>query len=838
MLWLTWLEQSICSFMELIKSLLSLMGEPDYIPLRLPDLQTALNLPAGRQKELESTIEQLISDGFIARIKKNRYCIPRDVNLVTGQIHFRQSGAAMLVIDPHLRQDGKETVQIAAEDTWVAMHRDRVLVRFTEGPSRRRRRGGHPANSAEDTQWGRVIRILSRHRTEVTGSLARSHHFHYVIPDDPRIIQDIYVPDPAKSGLKPVPQTGDKVVAKLLEWKQRHLNPEGELVAVLGKTNEPGAELAAILRKYELAEEFPLQVVEKAAKLPEKVPAKARADRLDLREKLIFTIDPDDSKDFDDALSCEPLPDGNFSVGVHIADVANYVKPGDAFDTEARRRGNSTYLVGKVIPMLPFALSNGLCSLVEGEDRLTKSVIFTLNPQGKILDQAFHQTVIRSSKRLTYKQAMAFIREDDPLAARAVPLPAAHQTGSTGRALTEVPDALMRKLHTAIRQLWDLASQIRRRRMQKGSLDLDMPEVSIYVDETGWADRIEQSFNDASHQLVEEYMLLANEAVGKAMRTTKIPTIYRVHPEPIEEKLNELRDFLAIQGIVVGDLTKREEVTKALQKISAHPQAYTLRIAFLRSLQQARYKAEPEGHYGLNLKNYLHFTSPIRRYADLVAHRSFEVYLTKTPGNGPGQTVKSAVTQKQSDLESLSEVISSSEQNSTEAEREHVKLKLLEFFERECTKKEKTVFGAVITDVRNHGMFVELRVSQAFGLIHVSTLQDDLYQLDAGGTMLVGRRKKKCFHIGQDIEVVTERVDRFKKQIDFRLVSAAIAQPAEGQGLRKPAGDARPNTARPTAPGSTKKFTRKKTTPRNRQGADNRKKNPDTPKKSTKKRRR
>ncbi|MCC5788852.1 MAG: RNB domain-containing ribonuclease [Opitutales bacterium] len=775
--------------MKYKNQILATMQHPDYVPLRLSELREAMELAPSQEKTLRRDVEEMLAKGYLARIKKNRYIIPQDANLVTGEILFRQSGQALLIKDPHLSQDGRETVQIASEDTWVALHKDRVLVRYSEGPRRQRRFNRNKKDrSKEEAPWGRVIRILERHRTEITGTLQKSHHFYYVVPDDPRIIQDIYVPDPGKADISPEPQTGDKVLVQLHEWKQRHINPEGTILKVLGKSNEPGAELSALLHKFDLREEFPAAVQKQVEALPDSVDQGSLRGRLDLRQKRVFTIDPDDSKDFDDALSYEPLADGKIRVGIHIADVSAYVRPGTALDKDARRRGNSTYLVGKVVPMLPFALSNGLCSLVEGQDRLTKSVFVTFDQKGQAIDHQFHQSVIRSHKRLTYKQALAFLREDDPRAAIKVPLPGAHQTGATGRPLSDLSPKELSALQKDIRGLWNIGSRLRRQRMKNGSLDLDMAEVNIFVDESGWADRIEQEFSDESHQLVEEFMLLANETVGREFRRAQIPTIFRVHPEPVEEKLVELRDYLAVQGIKVGDLTKRPEVTKALRLIREHANSYTLRIAFLRSLQQARYRAHPEGHYGLNLKNYLHFTSPIRRYADLIVHRCFENFLAKTTGNQPGQKVaRPPRLPSQGDLESAAEHISRMEQNSTEAEREHVKIKLLEFFERETTKKKKTEFNAIITDLRNHGMFIELTVSQAFGLVHVSTMQDDLYHLDGNGTSLVGRRRKRKFQIGDEISVVTERVDRFKRQIDFRLADqvASSKRSRRSRGRKK-----------------------------------------------------
>ncbi len=743
------------------------MRRTDYVPARKNELGQALKLTRKEEQEFDEVIETLLTKGYIARIKKNRLCIPQDANLVSGTIHFRQSGAAILIPDPHLDKKDEAPIRISAEDTWVAMHRDRVLVRLMDAPSRHRRRSsGRGSKGEKDKEvFGRVIRILERGRTLITGTLEKAKLFHYVIPDDPRLVNDIIVPDPRKTSIKPTPKVGDKVVIKLIEWKQRHVNPEGDLVEVLGRTHEPGAELKAIFRKFDLDPTFPKEVFKEVSSLPDRVKEKDLNGRLDLRDNITFTIDPDDSKDFDDALSIENLSQGRYRVGIHIADVAAYVAPGTALDVEARRRGNSTYLIGTVVPMLPDKLSNGLCSLKEGEDRLTKSVLVTLS-RSKIHHVEFANSVIRSRKRLTYRQAYTLLKEDDLNKARQLPLPPAHQTGSTGRALDSLSDPELEELQSSIRGLWSIAGSLRQKRMRSGSLDLDMPEVKIFVDENGYADRMELIEYDESHQLIEEYMLLANEAIAKILKDHAVPAVYRVHDKPDEDRLNEFREYLATNGIRVGDLTSKPEITKMLTKIKEHPQGYIHRIQFLRSLKQAKYLAEPKGHYGLAKRNYTHFTSPIRRYADFVVHRIFENFLSRHQKRNPLHRTRKYT---QADLEGIAEHISITEQNSTEAEREHNKIKQLEFFDRELSRKEKTRFKAAITDIKNHGMFVELVEAQTFGLVHISTMSDDHYLLHGDGNKLVGKRRKRKFEVGQTVEVVTERVDRFKRQIDFRL---------------------------------------------------------------------
>jgi len=748
--------------MKLRERLLDLLRAPAYVPL--PEAEIARTLGLGRKERdsLAFEVRRLLGAGEIVRIKEDRLCLPQDADLVTGRIQFRQGGSAYVIPEAAPGRPEPATVQVAAEDTGVALHGDRVVVRLAEGLTRPR----GPRGVGGGEPIGRVIRILGRGRETITGNLQRTRLFFFVAPDDPRFLHDIYVPDPAKGALRPVPAIGDKVVVKLREWKQRHVNPEGEIVARLGRTHEPRAELAAIYHKFSLAPDFPDDVLREAAALPARVSPAELAGRRDFRAVPTFTIDPDDAKDFDDALSVETLPNGDRCVGVHIADVSNYVRPGTALDREAQRRGNSTYLVGTVVPMLPEKLSNGLCSLVEGEDRLTKAVLLTFR-HGRLHETAFANTVIRSRKRLTYRQAYALLKEDNLERVRRLPAPPAHQTGATGRPLAALARDELAALQGWIRQLWEIAARLRRERMRAGSLDLDMPEVKIFVDEQGYADRLERIEQDESHQLIEEFMLAANQAVARLTRQHRLPSLYRVHDDPDEEKLQEYRQLLATFGVTVGDLTQRREVMRLLTLLQSHPQGYTLRIQLLRSLRKAVYRATPDGHYGLAMRDYTHFTSPIRRYSDLVVHRVFDQALVKFLGQPALRGGAPAPSTAR--MESLASHLSLTEQNSMEAERDSQKVKLLEFFDREVAKKKKTVFAAIITDVRNHGLFVELPDAMTFGLVHLSTLRDDLYLLNNAGTALIGRRSKRRLELGQKISVVTEKVDRFKRQIDFRL---------------------------------------------------------------------
>jgi ribonuclease R len=757
--------------MKLREQIIGLMQNGDYIPLSKNALSKSLGLFKKDRRKLDFELRNLLSKGELVIIKGDRYCIPKDADLLTGSIRFRQKGSGFVIPDNNPGTVRVEPIEIDAADTGVSMHGDQVVIRLYDEinrPKRDVRAKGKPKPLLyPDRKRGRVIRIQKRARDTIVGNLQKTRFFYYVVPDDPRIIHDIYVPDPADSKTKPLPTVGSKVVVKLHEWEQKHVNPEGEIILNLGATHEPQAELMSILHKYELNPEFPSKVIKAAKAIPAEVQKKQLEGREDLRDVFTFTIDPDDAKDFDDALSMETLKGGLTRIGIHIADVGAYVQPNGALDQEAHKRGNSSYLVGTVIPMLPRTLSNGICSLKEDVDRITKAVFLTFTKEGKIKDIDFANTVIRSNKRLTYKQAYTLLFNDDLEVSRSLKLPPSHQTGSTGRPMAELNDKELSKLQSSIRTLWSFASKMRADRMQSGSLNLDMQETKIFVDEKGYADRLEKVINDESHQLIEEYMLAANEAVAKAIREAKLPCIYRVHEEPDEERLNDLREFLATFGITVANLNVRSEVNKLIKILEEHPQGHILKSQLLRSLKKACYRSTPDGHYGLHKRDYCHFTSPIRRYADLAVHRVFDFFLVKFKGRKElhGGTPRYNISR----ANTLAEHLSHTEVNSTEAERESVKVKLLEFFERELEKPKKTRFQAVITEVRNHGMFIELVESNAFGMVHISTLKDDLYNVNNSGTALEGRRTRKKYAVGQKINVFVHRVDRFKRQVDFRI---------------------------------------------------------------------
>ncbi|HTJ79080.1 MAG TPA: RNB domain-containing ribonuclease [Rariglobus sp.] len=773
--------------MKFRERILELLRQPGYRPGTVLDLSRALGLNKKQRPQLAHEIRGMLSKGDLALVKGDRIALPgqasssraeksdrsrqtftpsrrqsesSDRETLTGRIMFRQGGSAFVIPAKTHDDPDPDAIQIFPEDTGLALHGDTVEIAVN--PGIRQRRDG---KGTERT--GRVLNVTERARDTIVGNLVKIRSSYYVRPDDPRLIHDIVVADPATGKLKPAPAAGDKVVVKLAPWTQRNKMLEGEITERLGKTFEPRAELAGIYHKFNLDPTFPVEVEREVAALPDVVRPQDIVGRLDYREIPTFTIDPDDAKDFDDALSLETLDNGDTRIGVHIADVSSYVKTGTALDKEAQRRGNSTYLVGTVIPMLPEKLSNGLCSLVEAQDRLTKAVFLTFDPKGRPKGHTYANTVIRSRKRLTYKQAYALLFEKSLQKIRDLPLPPKHQTGSTGRALSSLSDEELTDLQGWVKKLWSLASRLRRDRMTNGSLDLDMPETKVFVDAEGYADRLEKIEHDESHQLIEEFMLAANEALAHLTRTKSLPSLYRVHDEPDPEKLSELREFLATFDVRTGDLTKREELVQLLRTLEKHPQGYTLRTQLLRSLKKACYRGTPDGHFGLAKNDYTHFTSPIRRYSDLVVHRVLDQYLIKFEGYAAPANYKFDYTAAK--MVTLGEHLSLTEINSTEAERESVKIKLLEFFERELAKETKTIFAAVITDVRPHGLFIELIESMTFGFLPVTALPDDVYNPNSTVTALTGRRTKKTFELGGKISVLVDKVDRFKRLIDFRL---------------------------------------------------------------------
>jgi ribonuclease R len=691
--------------------ILSLLRQKDYTPANVPELLRLLHVAPARQQELQLVLRKLEHAGSIARIKGNRYLQPQQADLVPGRLRINRAGKGFLQPD----DAGLKEIMIPENATLTALHEDHVLVRRDVRPKNFR-------SDADGQETGEVIRVLERKRTQIVGTLQRSRVSLHVVPDDPRMPHDIHVP-PSRDVGRPA-RVGDKVVVELKEWESRQSNPEGEIIEVLGTPDEEGVDMLSVLRQYNLPLHFPQDVLDEARAIGTTVSPNEIVGRQDCRRDQVVTIDPDDAKDFDDAICLQRVGAGQWKLWVHIADVSHYVKPGTVLDEEARRRGNSTYLVDRVIPMLPEALSNELCSLKPDVDRLTKCVEFLLADDGRVLSTKCYAAVIHSQRRFTYKEVLKVLQRPPD-------------------------DAIEAMLHEANA----LAQRIRQARFKAGALELDFPEMKIRLDDEGKILRIEKIDNDISHQLIEEYMLLANEAVAAKLMAQNVPAIYRVHEEPDERRLREYREEVLSHHVPVGNLSKRGEVQKLLQKLGTISIGAALKIGFLRSLMRARYAVEPLGHYGLAKKKYTHFTSPIRRYADLVVHRAL---FEKSHGSTHS-------------LKETAEHISDTERNSADAERDSKDVKLYAFLKAQLLSDRPTVYPALVTDVRNFGFFVDVPGLAMSGLVHLSLLEDDFYVFDPARSHLIGRRTRRMIRLGDKVEVQVARVDSFKKQVDFRL---------------------------------------------------------------------
>lgn len=694
--------------------LLALLKRKDYVPANVPELLRLLRLPPARQQELQRILRDLEQSGRIARIKGNRYIAPREADLIPGRIRMNRQGKGFLQPDdPDLKE-----IAIPESATGTALHEDLVLVRRDVRVKGLRHDAGEP-----DT--GKVVRILKRRRTQVVGTLQRGRQFLYVIPDDPRLTHDIYVPEPRDVG-RPA-HVGDKVVVELKDWHSRNVNPEGEIIEILGSPDEEGVDMLSVLRHYDLPLHFPKPVLKEARAHGDTVHPQDLQGRTDCRRHRVITIDPDDAKDFDDAICIERAERGKWRLWVHIADVSHYVKPGTALDAEARKRGNSTYLVDRVIPMLPEALSNELCSLKPGVDRLTKCVEFLVSNEGRVLNTKFHSAVIHSQRRFAYAEVLNILQRqptDDPI------------------------EQMLHRAH-------ELAQRIRQLRFRNGSLALDFPESKIRLDERGRVLRIERTENDVSHQLIEEYMLLANEAVATRLMQLRKPAVHRVHESPDERRLREYREDVLSHNVPCGNLQHRPEVQKLLNRLDTLPIGQALKIGFLRSLMRARYAVEPLGHYGLAKQKYTHFTSPIRRYADLVVHRA--LFNEKT--------------ESASALKETADHISVTERNSADAERDSKDVKLFAFLNAQLKSGRPQQYPALVTDVRNFGFFVDVPGLAMSGLVPLSTVEDDFFVFDPARNHLVGRRTRRIIRLGDKVTVQVAKVDQFKKQVDFRLAN-------------------------------------------------------------------
>ena len=691
-----------------------LLNDTPHRLFKAKEIAQQLGISQQEYTKFRAVLGAMVRDGRIIKFKKNRYCKGQKISEAVGKLRVKSQGFGFVL------RDAGEDIFINQKNMGLAMHEDIVRVRLF---------AKYEGRSPE----GEILEVVERTRTKIVGVYRRGRRLGFVVPDEIKIQRDIFIPDADNNGAK----SGQKVVAQIVEWEHKHMNPTGKIVEVLGFADEPGVDVLSILHDFELPIAFPQVVEDEARTWPTEIPNKELSRRFDLRRLTTFTIDPTDAKDFDDAVSLETLSDGNFRLGVHIADVSHFVRPGSELDKEARERGTSVYLVDRVVPMLPERLSSDLCSLQAERDRLTMSVLMQMSPAGDLLSYEIRESVIQSYRRFDYQTVQDIIegKTDDELGA-------------------------------IIRQMYSLSQALIRKRQKRGAIDIDSLEVDVELDEQGYPVTIHKRERLDSHRLIEEFMLLANNTVAAHVATMLADRfqeppifVYRIHEKPDKEKVAELMALLHAFGFQT-ELPKRitpHFFRKILTQIANHPAAVVLQDGVLRAMMKARYTTENLGHFALAMKNYTHFTSPIRRYPDLMVHRLLKRYL-----NSPSDSDRPDFAA----LEETCKLATEREIRAQEAERESLKMKQVEYMERHLGE----VFNGVISRVMNFGIFVEIPELLVEGLVHVSNLGDDYYIFDDKKFCLIGQHHGKVFRLGDKVKVRVTRVAKNERLVDFVLV--------------------------------------------------------------------
>lgn len=678
-------------------------------PLKPKALASALDVPTHDYGDFKTFLRELESAGTVYRVKGGRYAAPDRISLVKGRVSTIRAGDAFIRVD-----DGSEDdVFVPMSDLNTAMDGDHVVARIESRP-----RGRNPVGS--------IIKVLERAHPTVVGTFHQRKKMGYVVPQDPTMGPDIMIPSGDEGGA----EEGEVVVVRIVSYGERRHGPTGEIERVLGPLSDPGVDVLSVLFGHGLPLEFPPGVEVAAAEAAKGIPIEPGEDREDARDLHVFTIDPADARDHDDALHVRSLGDGLFEVGVHIADVGAYVERGGVVDLEALHRGTSVYLVDRVVPMLPHELSSNACSLRPDEDRLAVSLFATLDREGRLREHRFARTVIRSRQRLAYEDVQQVL------------------DGETS--VDEVTD-------DAIGTLDRIARALRAKREARGSIDFDLPEARVVLDEDGAPVDIVRVQRLSSHRLIEDFMLLANEVVARQASDRKLPILYRIHESPTREKMETLRTFLASLG---HTLPKRKPTPSDLQavldRVDGKPEESLISTVVLRSMQRAVYSPENLGHFGLAAEHYAHFTSPIRRYPDLVTHRVVVRALVE------GRDIPEAWA---AELDEIAERVTFREQAATKAERDSVALKKIEFMERHLGDE----FDGSVAGVTSFGFFVLLDDYFVEGLVHVNRLDDDYYEFREEEYALVGSRRGRRFRLGDRVRIQVARIDKEERHVDFVL---------------------------------------------------------------------
>lgn len=693
------------------KSMLALIQDPTYVPMKLKELAMLLGVPREQRDELKEVMDALVAEGKAGLSKRGKYGKPEAFALV-GTFSGTARGFGFVTIEG---QD--QDIYIPADKTGDALHGDKVqIVAAAARPGRR----------AE----GAVVRVLERANETLVGYYQKNKSFGFVVPDNQKISADIFIPQGKDMGAV----TGHKVVVRITDYGGERRNPEGVVTEIIGHINDPGTDILSIVKAYGLPEEYPDAVVQQVSRVPDEVLPADMAGRKDIRRWQTVTIDGEDAKDLDDAITITREKFG-YRLGVHIADVTNYVTEGSPLDEEALKRGTSVYLVDRVIPMLPHKLSNGICSLNEGTDRLALSCIMDIDPQGRVIGHEIAETVVRVDRRMTYTAVNAIVTDRD--------------------------EAVMAEYEGFVEMfdlMKELADILREKRAARGSIDFDFPETKIILDEKGKPVEIRPYDRNAATKIIEDFMLMANETIAEDYFWQEVPFVYRTHDYPDPEKMKRLGVFINNFGYTIraphGEVHPKE-LQKLLSKIEGTEEEALISRLTLRSMKQAKYMPVCTGHFGLAAKYYTHFTSPIRRYPDLQIHRIIKENLH-------GGLTEKRMAHYDKILSSVTVQCSTTERRAEEAERETIKLKKCEYM----MKRIGEVFEGVISGVTTWGFYVELP-NTVEGLVHVNELHGDYYIFDEERMELRGEMTGKSYKLGQKIQVAVSGTDRLTRTIDF-----------------------------------------------------------------------
>ncbi len=695
--------------------LMELFQDKAYAPMKLKELAMLLDIPKSQREELKEVLDILLSEGKISVSKKGKYGKPQEFSQV-GVFFGHPKGFGFVTVEG-LERD----VFIPAEKTAGAMHGDRVQVVAEESQAK----GKRPE--------GAVVKILERANETVIGYYQKNKSFGFVLPDNQKLFQDIFIPQGKDMGAV----TGHKVVVKVTDFGGERRKPEGRITEIIGHVNDPGTDILSIIKAYGLPEEFPPEVMRQASLTAGEVDEREMAGRLDLRELPTVTIDGEDAKDLDDAITISKEDEDHYTLGVHIADVTHYVQEGSPLDQEALKRGTSVYLVDRVIPMLPHKLSNGICSLNAGEDRLALSCVMEIDGKGMVMGHKIAETVIRVDRRMTYTAVNAIIADRDP------------------DRMKEYEEFV--PMFDLMKELADI---LRARRRQRGSIDFDFPESKIILDHKGKPVDIKPYERNGATRLIEDFMLVANETVAENYFWQELPFVYRTHDYPDPEKMKGLGTFINNFGYSIrtqnGEVHPKE-IQKLLDRIEGTPEEALISRLTLRSMRQAKYTTICTGHYGLAANYYTHFTSPIRRYPDLQIHRIIKENLR----GGMGEK---RISHYDRILPQVAVQCSTMERRADEAERETDKLKKCEYMSMRIGK----TYEGVISGVTAWGLYVELP-NTVEGLIRISELKGDYYIFDEENMEMVGETTNTRYKLGQKVTILVAGTDRMARTVDFAL---------------------------------------------------------------------